>query len=291
MLDELCVGFIGAGTVGTALAAELSKTGYRVTMTADRNLTAAKGLASLVPGCRVTDDAQEIANGCGCVFVTTPDDTIEAVVKNVTWHAGQYVVHCSGAASLDIMESARLPGAGVGSFHPCQSFATVEQAIRNLRGSTFAIEAEPPLSEILQSMAEALGGTWIRLSRGDKPLYHAAAVFASNYLVTVVKVATDLFGHFGLSGQEAVDVLMPLLQGTVRNIETVGLPQCLTGPIARGDVTTIGKHVDALGQREPEALNLYRELARHTIPIARAKGTLSQEAADALARLLGEDHE
>ncbi|MFQ5925350.1 MAG: Rossmann-like and DUF2520 domain-containing protein [Dehalococcoidia bacterium] len=285
MLD---IGFIGAGTVGTALAVRLSGKGYPVVAVSSRTKASAQRLAESVSGCRVYDDGQAVADVCQLVFVTTPDDVIAPVVAALRWHSGQGVVHCSGAASTNILESARGLGADVGAFHPLQTFASVSHAIENIPGSTFAIEAEEPLLTTLKEMASALEGSWVRLGAGDKVLYHAAAVVACNYFVTLVKLATDLWQSFGVSTQQATQALLPLLRGTLNNLDNVGLPHCLTGPIARGDLGTIKSHLDALQRAAPEILSTYRELGLNTIPIALAKGKIDQERAKELEALLKE---
>jgi len=279
------VGFIGAGKVGTALAARLFKGGYHVIAVADMNLRATEKLVELAPGCRVFKNAQQIADIAEHVFITTPDDFISKVASELTWHHDQNVVHCSGAASIDILEPAEKYGAMVGSFHPCQAFASVDQAIENLPGSTFAIEAQGSLLDILKEMASIIGCDWIVLKPGDKALYHAAAVFVSNYSVALLKVATDLFQHFDVSPDQATKVLMPLIQGNLNNMRNLGLPNCLTGPIARGDVSTIEKHIFALKEKELSILKLYAELGLKTIPIALEKGTLDEKVSETLQTL------
>lgn len=280
------VGFIGAGTVGTALAAKLFEVGYPVIAVASSTPASAKRLANMVPGCQVCDTAQDAADAAELIFITTPDGIIPEVVAELNWRADKNVVHCSGAASLDILEPAKNCGARVGSFHPCQTFASIDQAIKNLPGSTFALEAEPPLLDTLKDMASTLNGDWIELKPGDKALYHTACVFACNYFVTLVKIATDLFQKFDVSASQATKALMPLLQGTVSNIGNIGLPNCLTGPIARGDLSTIHWHIARLKEKEPSLLGLYKELGLRTIPIALAKGTLDRDTAEELRALL-----
>ena len=284
------IGFIGAGTVGTALAVRLSSKGYPVVAVSSRTKASAQRLADAVSGCRVCDTAQEVADSAQLVFVTTPDDAIQEVVAELYWHKGQSVVHCSGADSTDILEQAKEDDAWVGGFHPLQTFASVTHAIENIPGSTFAIEAEEPLLSTLKEMALALDGTWVRLSAEDKVLYHAAAVIACNYFVTLVKQATDLWATFEVSSQQATKALMPLLRGTLNNIDNVGLPDCLTGPIARGDLGTIKKHLAALKRAAPQVLSIYRELGLKTIPIALAKGRIDEERANELRELLKEEN-
>ncbi|HUV57104.1 MAG TPA: DUF2520 domain-containing protein, partial [Dehalococcoidales bacterium] len=107
-----------------------------------------------------------------------------------------------------------------------------------------------------------------------------------NYLVTLVKLATDLWQTFNVPADKATRALMPLLRGTIHNLDTVGLPQCLTGPIARGDIGTITKHLDALQKSAPGLLSTYRELGLQTIPIALAKGKINQSQAEELETIL-----
>jgi len=291
-LDEgfkmLKLGFIGAGTVGTALSVSLSSKGYPVVAVSSRSQTSARNLAQVISGCLPVSSNQDVADAAELVFITTPDDAIAPVVSQIQWHRGQSVVHCSGADSTDILEPARKSGAYVGVFHPLQTFASVRQAIENMPGSTFTLEAEEPLLTTLKDMATALGGYWIELKAGDKVIYHASAVIACNYLVTLVKLAADLWQTFGIPRHQAIRALLPLIRGTIHNIDTVGIPQCLTGPIARGDTGTIKKHLDALQKVAPGLLSTYRELGRQTIPIALAKGKINQRQADELKAILKE---
>jgi predicted short-subunit dehydrogenase-like oxidoreductase (DUF2520 family) len=283
----LKIGFIGAGTVGTALAARLAGRGYPVVAVSSRSRASAQKLAQVAGG-RVFDSNQAVADSTELVFITTPDGAIAAVAAQVKWHPSQSVVHCSGADSVDILEPAREAGARVGAFHPLQTFASPQQAMENIPGSTFTLEAEEPLLGILKDMAAALDGQWVELKAKDKVLYHAAAVFACNYMVTLTKLATDLWQTFGVPPPQATKALVPLLRGTLHNIETIGIPNCLTGPIARGDIGTINKHLDALKSTAPHLLSTYRELGRQTIPIALAKGKIDELKAQELREILGQ---
>jgi len=282
----LKIGFIGAGTVGTALAVSLSQKGNRVIAVSSRTLSSAQRLAQLISNCQVYPAAQGVADAAELAFITTPDDVIAKVASEIKWHKEQDVLHCSGAHSIDILEPAKRLGANVGSFHPLQTFAGVNEAIKNLPGSTFALEAEEPLLSRLKELASILNGTWVELRPGDKVLYHASAVFVSNYLVTLVKLALDLWQGFGVPGEEATKALLPLLKGTVSNIENIGLPNCLTGPIARGDLGTISKHLNALKSKNPSLFTTYQGLGLQTISIALAKGKIDTARAEELKTLL-----
>jgi len=282
----LKLGFIGAGPVGTTFGVRLSEQGYAVVAVADISPAAAERFARLVPGCRVLKNAQELADAVDMVFITTADDFIPRVSSELKWRPNQMAVHCSGASTVQSLEAARQQGVRVGSIHPCQTFAGIEQAIANLPGSTFAIEAEEPLKTTLTEMAQALRGDIVYLTSEDKVLYHAAAAIACNYFTAIVKLATDLWRNFGKTPADAIKAYMPLLRGTLANIETVGFPKCLTGPIARGDVATIRRHLAALEKSAPELLPLYKELGEFTISIGRDKGSLTADRAEELQTLL-----
>ena len=289
-MKMLKTGFIGAGKVGTALAVLLSRKGYPVAAVYDQIHAAAERLHDLVSDCRIMANSQQVAETSDLVFITTPDGVIEQVTSQVKWTHGKSIVHCSGADSTDILKKAREDGAAVGVFHPLQTFAGLQQAIENMPGSTFAIEAEDPLCTTLKEMAQALGGSYIQLKASDKVAYHAAAVFASNYLVTLVKISADLWRTFSIPSDQAIKALLPLMRGTLHNIETIGLPQCLTGPIARGDTGTIRKHLNDISDKTPSLLNPYKELGLQTIPIALAKGTIDKKQANEMEMLIKNTH-
>jgi predicted short-subunit dehydrogenase-like oxidoreductase (DUF2520 family) len=285
----LKVGIIGAGTFGTALAVRLSRKGYQISAVTSRSRSSSLRLVQHVGGGQIFDSAQAVVDNSDFIFLTTPDDAIPVLVNETRWHQGQFVVHCSGADSLDVLEPARIVGAHVGSFHPLQTFASIQKAIENIPGSTFALEGEGNLLDILKKMAEDLEGHWIKLNSGDKAAYHAAAVMTCNYMVTLVKMSTDLWQGFGISKEQALQALLPLLKGTVNNLENLGIPAALTGPIARGDMGTVQIHLNALKQTSPEMIPAYCELGLQTVPIALSKGRISDHKAAEIELLLAQN--
>lgn len=284
---KLKLGFIGAGTVGSALAIRLSERGYPVTAVASRSYSSAKKLAGAITGCQAFKNVQHVADNADLVFITTPDNAIPLVAAEVNWYHGQNVVHCSGADSTSTLDPARKLGARVGCIHPLQTFASVQKAFENLPGSTFALEAEPHLLEFLKQMVTVLDGKPVILKPENKVAYHAAAVIASNYMVTLVKMATDLWQTFGIPREQATTALLPLVRGTLNNIESIGIPNCLTGPVARGDTGTVKKHLENMERLTPEIVPAYRELGLQTIPVALAKGKLSNAGARELKEIFG----
>jgi predicted short-subunit dehydrogenase-like oxidoreductase (DUF2520 family) len=286
MSQRMRIGFIGAGVVGTALARGLSRAGYAVVAVASRRFESAQRLAAAISGCTAYPETQAVANAADLVFITTRDDAIAEVARSVRWVSGQMVVHTSGAATISTLAAAEEAGALVGSFHPLQTFADADQALASLPGTTFVLEGEGQALECLKKIAEDLGGRYLTIRSEDKTLYHAAAVVTSNYTVTLMHMAVDMWRAFGVEPAVALQALLPLLRGTVRNLEVVGLPRCLTGPVARGDVTTVQAHLETLAKRAPELLPAYRELALQAIPVGIAKGTLDPSAAELLRQAL-----
>jgi predicted short-subunit dehydrogenase-like oxidoreductase (DUF2520 family) len=277
------VAFIGGGKVGTALASLLQARGVDVAI-AGRSAAAGKRAArtaGLDPS--QAKDRAAAVEGARIVFLTVPDDAIEEVCREIAgaggWRRDHGVVHCSGALPSTVLASAREAGARIASFHPLQAFAGVDAAIRQIPGSAFAIEGDPDLASDLDRLAVLLGGSAVHLRANQKTLYHAAAALLSNYTVTLAATAADLLVREGLApdANTALRYLLPLLRGTVNNLEALGLPGALTGPIARGDAGTVARHLVALDKCAPEVLDLYRELAEQTIPLAREKSGLSEE--------------
>lgn len=287
------VGFIGAGRVGTALASLLHARGVQIAGVSGRALTDARRMA-LAAGLEreaARERAETVALS-SIVFLTVPDDMVGSLCQEVAeeggWREGQGVVHCSGALPSDVLAPARERGALVASFHPLQAFATAEAAIAHMPGSAFAIEGDAPLVAELDRLANLLGGTALHLTPGEKTLYHAAAVIASNYTVTLAALASELLAREGIAPDAniALRYLLPLLRGTVDNLDALGLPGALTGPIARGDAGTVSRHLHDLDGCAPDLAHLYRHLARLTLPLALEKGGLSQEELTALREVL-----
>ncbi len=281
---------VGCGKVGTALTKFLLDNGYQPVGFASRTLASARRLANLAKNDRFSELPWQITANAQIVFITTPDGAIEAtcnaIAQNQGFSPGAIVLHCSGALSSTILKSAADAGAFVGSMHPLQSFASTEirenpflQIIISVEGDSRAVEAS-------RTMSEDLGAVCMEIQTRAKMLYHAAAVVASNYLVTLMDLAFGLVEPAGIARSEALKAMAPLIQGTLANIEKVGIPEALTGPIARGDSQIVARHLEQIQDRAPGLLELYKTLGRHTVPIALAKKSLSAQAALELEKLL-----
>ncbi len=282
---------LGPGKAGTAIGHLLRMAGHEITSVAGRRLEASRVAASYTGGTATTDFVLA-ARSAGCVLITTSDDAIETVCSAVAaaggFGAGSKVVHTSGVGGLDILETARRQGARVGCLHPIQTFADVESAIAKIPGSTFGVTADEDILSWADGIVGDLGGIPFHVSAEDKPLYHAAACMASNYLVTLMYLVEEVYGRMGLSRDEARRAFWPLVKGTIANVETRGTIPSLTGPIARGDGGSVRKHLRGFRNRFPELTKLYRELGLFTAEVAGRKGTVPQDKlADIRAMLKG----
>jgi predicted short-subunit dehydrogenase-like oxidoreductase (DUF2520 family) len=281
---------IGAGKVGRALACLLAKAGYHFVGAASRTLESAQAAARFAGGGEAADDPARLTPQADLVFVTTPDAAIasvcEALAASGALTPGAVVAHCSGALPSSVLRPAREAGCHVGSLHPCQAFASAGEAVRVLPGSYCCIEGDLAAVEALEEVARVLHMQIVKVPTSAKPLYHAAACVASNYLVALQHAAVRLQQAAGIGREAALQCLLPLVQGTVSNIERAGLPNALTGPIERGDAATVASHLHAIAHAAPDLLPMYRELGHLTVEVALAKGNIDRTAADELLHTL-----
>ena len=296
---------IGCGKVGKALAKQLSEVGYQAVGFSSRSIFSARQAAEIAgAGECCFENSWDAAKVADIVFITTPDDAIRAscrlIVENNGFSENTVVLHCSGAlASTElssIKTSKTMPDVMIGSMHPLQSFAAVQTGPSGnpFANIIMAVEGDPLAVEEARVIAVDLGAKPFTIKTEGKILYHAAAVVASNYLVTLMDLAIKLMAASGVSESEAFEILKPLIKGTLNNIETTGIPDALTGPIARGDVGIVEKHVQAIrSMTDKKAAKNFNEMAEYysmngleTIKVALAKGTLSEDAAKKLRQIL-----
>jgi predicted short-subunit dehydrogenase-like oxidoreductase (DUF2520 family) len=286
------IAVIGAGCLGTSLAVLLQRAGHKVVAICSRTHRSAQAAVALLSGARVVGDCGMAAMGAEVVILAVPDRAIAQVAIQVAaggaLKRGAVVAHLSGALPAGILAGVRAAGGWQGCMHPLQSFANVENAIAALPSSFFFLEGDDEAVDVLRSLVVSLEGRPVRIDSAAKSLYHAAACAASNYLVTVVDYATTLMARAGVPPDVALPALLPLIQGTVRNLETVGLPDALTGPISRGDVGTVKNHLEALRRAPGDLVRLYAALARKTVEVALRKGKIERAPADRILALLSE---
>ena len=284
------IGFIGAGTLGSGLSLALHRKGYVVQTVSSRSRGSSEALAGSIAGCSAVESPQEVVDACNMVFITTPDSAISSVAASVRWRAGQEVAHCCGASGRELLESAADQGAETGAFHPFQTFAGIagpDQAVDRLTGVTFAVSAGANLEDFLTALAKDLGGRAVTVEDGSRPLYHAAAILSCGYLVTLLQTALRTLEESGFTREEAQEAVLSISRSTLDNVEMLGPAASVTGPLVRGDVITVGKHLEALQRSNPPVAALYGGLTELSLPIARQRGLGAEEESvirDAVAK-------
>jgi predicted short-subunit dehydrogenase-like oxidoreductase (DUF2520 family) len=220
------------------------------------------------------------------LLIATPDDAVPAAASQVAEldaiRPHQVVLHLSGLldrTALAVLESS---GAGLGSFHPLQTIADPRSAAQRLNGACAGVEGDARAIETGQNLARLLGMHPVRIAAAAKPLYHAAAVIAGNYPAVLAALAERLARAAGIPPDTAGRMYLPLLAGAAENLLTVGPGKALTGPVRRGDLETLRRHLAAL---PPDVQPLYRGLGLEAVQLAAAAG-LDAASVTAVRRLL-----
>lgn len=274
--------------VGTAIGFLLKNAGYKVIAIADKSPAALKRALPYTSG-KAFRKPREAAQEADCILITTPDDAISSACQEIALCQaikGKFVFHMSGAGGLDLLESANKAGAAIASIHPLQSFSSIDQAIKNIPGSYFGITADKKAQLPAKDIIRDLGGIPLFISSDQKPLYHAAACLASNYLVSLMNAVESIYRAIGLNEKDAKTAYLPLVYGSLKNIEKSGSISSLTGPIARGDFGTIKKHIMAINKNLPQYSSLYSSLGLITVKVAQQKGTLNAGQAKKMNAIL-----
>jgi predicted short-subunit dehydrogenase-like oxidoreductase (DUF2520 family) len=220
------------------------------------------------------------------VILAVPDAALPEVAHDLAMMgpapAGCVALHMSGALSTDVLTPLHGAGYAIGSIHPLMAVADPWFAGGRLMGAAFALGGEPAAVAAGRRIVSALGGLPLVIASTMRPLYHAAAVIASNYLVALAAAASRMLGEAGVPEEDALPALLPLLRGTLDNIEQLGMPAALTGPIARGDSDTVRLH---LARLSPADRVLYCGLGLELLRLARDAG-LDEGRAEEIESLL-----
>ena len=286
------IAIIGGGKVGTAVGILAAKAGYCVAAVGGRDeARTASSAKAIGPNVRATD-AKTAATAGMLVLLTVPDDVIESLCSELAevgaFARGGVVAHCSGALGSGILSRARTQcGCSVGSMHPLQTFPTAAAAAGRLPGAWCFIEGDASAAEQLTALAAAIGTTPVRIDPLAKPLYHAAAVMACNYLTTLLDAAADLAQQAGIERETFLTAAGPIIRATVDNVAEMGPQGALTGPVARGDVETVRGHLRAIAPCQASVRVAYRAMGILTTDLAQRAGSIDAETAGDLREVFG----
>ncbi|HKA57532.1 MAG TPA: Rossmann-like and DUF2520 domain-containing protein [Gemmatimonadales bacterium] len=280
------IGLIGPGRAGVGLALALARADYSVRLHGRKKkgvpppLTLTVGDGSKPP---------PWINDAPIVILAVRDDAIEPLAESLARARAvderHVVLHLSGVQGQEALGPLVGTRAALGSLHPLQTIVEPEQAPQRLKGAWAAVEGMPRAVEAGEQLARDVGMRPFRIATKAKAIYHAGAVFASNYLVVVEAVAQRLLRHAGLSDADAWAALRPLVEGTIENLTRYEPREALTGPVVRGDTATIARHLESLTTDDAK---LYRALGRAALELAQKQG-MDEESAEKVAAALATD--
>ena len=287
------IAIIGPGKVGTSLGVLAARAGYSVVAVGGRRKESTAAAARRIGKHVYAYDTTDAAKSAELVLLCLPDDVIEEVCRKLAQEnkfiKGAIVVHCSGALSSNILSTAReCCRCSVASMHPLQTFPTVDAALKMMSGTYCFYEGDKSAIPVIERFAKDIGMRPIQISSTSKTLYHAAAVMACNYFVALMDSAIVLAEKAGIDRTIAWSAIEPLVATTLNNITEMGTVNSLTGPIARGDVKTIRRHLEKLALAPGQLTSVYRTMGLYTVEIAVRKGTITVTKAAELRNLLAD---
>lgn len=243
------VSILGAGRVGRTLGRRLRELGWTVEDVITRHGNSARAAVLAIGAGRACFRPTRRILNADVVLITTPDHAIGDVAKNLARIGGEewkrkIVLHTSGAYDRRVLEPLARLGAATGSIHPLQTFSG--RGLPRLDGVIFVLEGETRAVRLARAIAISLGGDPVRLSGRDKPAYHAAGAFAAGHVLAVMEAASLILMDLGFTRRRARQALIPLVRQTIENFELLGPRATWTGPLSRGDYSTVAKHVEAL---------------------------------------------
>lgn len=266
LMTKPTIAVIGMGKVGITLTRALFKAGYTVVGVYNRTVDKARRLATQldVPFAETLADTLQ----ADLILIAVTDDAIDEVAAQLNSYDLQdkALVHTSGAKDSRCLQAVQ--AAMLGSLHPALPFAGTAQ---ETPPASYAIEADHPLLQVwLEQIVRDLGGEAIIIPNGEKARYHAALVILSNYTVTLYAIAQSLLDEIEIPAEKSRTILLTLLKATVANLAEQGIPDALTGPLSRADITTLTAHLTHLD--DPTTLRVYRDLARLSYPMLAQRG-------------------
>ncbi len=289
--QRMTFSILGAGRLGRTLGRVLIRRGLVPLGISCRTLRSARQAVAFIGGGHPTTSNPKAAAGAGLILIATPDRAISPLARELADAGlvlrGKIVAHTSGALASSTLDPIRQRGALVASIHPLASIADPREVLRRFQGIPFAIEGDPGAVRQLRRLVVSLGGLPITIPRESKALYHLIACLLSNDLVALLAFGLDAARALGLGRRQAARLYLPLVRGTIDNVVRLGPVKALTGPISRGDVTTLRLHGDALRSLPADLRRLHRLLAIRSTGLALEAKTISPDTAARLVRLLG----
>ncbi|HEX4419983.1 MAG TPA: DUF2520 domain-containing protein [Kofleriaceae bacterium] len=262
---------VGAGPVATALAGALRLGGVPVLGLWARRAAPARAAGSAAGVAAFSSAPPDILLETEVVILAVRDQVITEVAQMLLGtgliNKRHVLLHCAGAASAqELLGPVAGQVAGIGTMHPLSAIADGKAAMRALKGTVFGVEGDDIGRATAGKLVAAMTGVVLALDSAQMAAYHAAAALASNYIVATMDAAAAVLAGAGVAPDKAAQALIPLAEGALRNIAARGTTGGLTGPVRRGDLATVTRHLEAIHDR-PELVEIYRALARRAVEI------------------------
>jgi predicted short-subunit dehydrogenase-like oxidoreductase (DUF2520 family) len=283
------VSIIGAGRLGTSLGHALQKKRYKIKALSCRTVSSAEESRKIIGEGTASIDNIQTARKGQIVFLCLPDEEIIKVTRvlagsDINWSL-KFVFHCSGLIPSEVLKPLGNKGALTASFHPIQSFAQKRTPSAQFENIYFGLEGGDEALALSSKIVRQLGGYPLILQPKDKVLYHAACSTASNFFVVLLEMAVSLLKQIDLQEEKALQILLPLVKGTLHNVKKFNIETSLTGPVIRGDQESIQKHLEVL-RNFPPYYETYKRLAAQALEIAKKEGKISSQKIKVLQNLL-----
>jgi predicted short-subunit dehydrogenase-like oxidoreductase (DUF2520 family) len=270
----LTLNIIGAGHVGRVLGKLFAASGvFEVQDVLTRSAASARDAAGFIGAGRAVARIAELRPAAAWLLAVGDDQIASVCAALASEQAldGALVFHCSGARSAAELQSAARAGALTASVHPVRSFADPAGVVADFGGTFCGVEGDARALALLQPALDAIGARTVAIDAAAKAVYHAASVFASNYLVTVLDAALRAYQAAGIAEPVARELARPLAMETLANVFRLGPETALSGPVARGDFDTVERQRAAVAAWDAPTGRLYAELAEASAALARRK--------------------
>jgi predicted short-subunit dehydrogenase-like oxidoreductase (DUF2520 family) len=286
------IGFIGAGKVGTAFGKFLINHGIQVIGYNSR------GKESLENAIQYTNtrafEKEELINAADVIFITVKDDQIQNVIETsinaFSDLKEKTFIHMSGVHSSKVLIAAHRKGADIYALHPLQSVSNIEKAAKDFEDTYFSMESIGKKNKHIEKILSTVNH-YFEIEPDQKSVYHMAACIFSNYLTTLMDFGLELTSSIGIDKDKAFEAMLPLINGTIKNIKNGGIEHSLTGPLARGDVETIKSHLASYKKMNQEYKDFYQVMGLKTLDYIEKNRIQRTETINNMRNILEGSHE
>lgn len=285
------ISFIGAGKVGVSFGLYLKKNNFDLLGYYSRSSTSTINAMNITNSNAFYNLKETLE--ADIIFITVNDDSIKEVANSISKlnidYKDKIFVHMSGALSSSELEALKNKTSSIISLHPIQAFADIYNSVEQLKNTVFSIEGDNHGINTMKNILDKCGNKYFVLENDQKSLYHASACVVSNYLVTLLDYGFSILEHIGLSEELIINSFFPLIEANINSVKKFGPKNALTGPISRGDINTIKKHLEAFKINDFDNTHLYKKMGISTVCLAEKNKLKDKDVALQIYKLLEED--